>query len=245
MRNTSNTKSMRGKNARKRRCACWHDNDEMPSEPGTKLRRLQTADVSNSRRRVAARRPVPGSASGEQTAEITDGRRYQLEPAGHANDEHRIIDECEQSAEHLSVDNSTDGARSANECEQVAEHSSVNNSNDGDSVRCPVCSVPFTTQDVATPDTCDHTFCAACLQEWSENENHCPVDKHMFNFMLVRHHLGGEIIARIPVEPPNRQNERNLCCKYTLGHGLLPVFTAAYIAAFYFAGQVLMAHFSS
>jgi hypothetical protein len=241
--------------------------DEMPSEPDRKLRRKsKITDVSSSRRRAAARRPLRGSAAGEQTAEITNGRGHQLEPAGHADDEHRSVDECEQVAEHSTVDNSVDGSSSVDEDEhvaehsavnnssdgarcadgdQVAEHSSVDNSNDGDSVRCPVCSIPFTTQDVATPDTCDHTFCAACLQEWSQNENNCPVDKNMFDFILVRHHLGGEIIMRIPVEMPNRQNERSLCCKYKLGHVLLPAFIAAYIAAFYVAGQVLMAHFSS
>jgi hypothetical protein len=51
----------------------------------------------------------------------------------------------------------------------------VDNSGDGDSVNCPVCLVTFTTQGVGTPDTCDHTFYAACLQEWSKNENNCPV----------------------------------------------------------------------
>jgi PHD and RING finger domain-containing protein 1 len=85
----------------------------------------------------------------------------------------------------------------------------VDNNSDGDSVKCPVCSVTFTTQEVATPDTCDHTFCAACLQELSQNENNCPVDKRMFNCILVRHHLHGEIITRIPVEPTERQGECN------------------------------------
>jgi hypothetical protein len=210
---------------------------EMASEPAKKQRRKsQTADVSNSRRRVA-RRPIRGSAAGEQTADITDDR-------GHLDDEHRSVREREQIAECSAVDYNSDEAHSI-EGEQVAQHSSVDNSNGEDSVRCRVCSASFTTQDVATPDTCDHTFCAACLQEWSQNRNTCPADNNMFNFILVRHHFGGEIITRIPVQPPNEQNERSLCCKYISRFVLLPAFTAAYFAAFYVAGQVVMAYFLS
>jgi hypothetical protein len=31
----------------------------------------------------------------------------------------------------------------------------------------------------------------------------------MVNYILVRHHQGGEIITKIPVEPPKRQSERD------------------------------------
>jgi hypothetical protein len=72
----------------------------------------------------------------------------------------------------------------------------------GDSVNCPVCLDTFTTQKVGTPDTCNHTFCAACLQECAKNNNICPVYGQKYNFILVRRHLGGEIIKRIPVVPP-------------------------------------------
>jgi hypothetical protein len=227
--NNISTKSLHGKMTGKRkRSAYRQDNDKISSEPGRKLRRKsQTADVS-SRRRVAARSPLRRSAAGEQTTDITDGRGHQLEPAGHADD----------------------GRRSVDEDEQVAGHSSQDNSNGGDSERCPVCSVPFTTQEVATPDTCDHTFCATCLQEVSHNGNNCPLDNNMFNVILVRHPLGREITRRIPVEPPNRQNECNredgedICCENILGHGLNPVYMVAYLVAFYFASELLMAYFA-
>jgi hypothetical protein len=230
MGNKRNTKSLRGKTGKRKRSACRQDNDEISSEPDTKLRRKsQTGEGSSSRRRrVAGRRPLRGSAAGERTAEITNGRGHQLEPAGHANDELRRVDEGEQ----------------------VAGPSSMHNRSDGDSVKCPICSISFTTQEVATPDTCDHTFCATCLQERSQNENNCPVDNNIFNFIHVRHHLGGEIIMRIPVEPPNRQNEGNredgegVCCEYYLAHGYNPVFVLAYLAAFYFASRLLEAYFS-
>jgi hypothetical protein len=202
MSNSRNTRSMRGKTAKRTRSACRQAN-EMPSEPGTELRRLQTADVNSSRRRVATRRPLRGSTAGEQTAKITKVRG-----------------------------------------------SSVANSSDRDSVKCPVCLVTFTTQQVATPDTCDHTFCTTCLHELSQNENKCPTDKMTFNFILVRHHLGGEIITRIPVEPPRRQDEcdceedEHLCCDYTSGEGWTPVLVFAYILAKLAVPYVLPAYFS-
>jgi hypothetical protein len=147
----------------------------------------------------------------------------------------RNVDEVEQVAQHSSVDNSSDGACSVNEGEQVVEPSSVNNSSDGDSEKCPVCSATFTTQQVATPDACEHIFCAACLQELSRTENNCPVDKKLFNFILVRHHLGGEIVTRIPVGQPERQGEcshedgQHQCCEYILGHGWTPVLGLVYL----------------
>lgn len=127
--------------------------------------------------------------------------------------------------------NSSSGEpRSADEDDEVAECSSVNNNNDGDSGKCPICSATFTTQDVATPNTCDHIFCAACLEELSKNENKCPVDKKVFNYILVRRHSGGKIVMAIPVESKERQGE-HLCCEYILGHGLNPVFVVSYLLA--------------
>jgi hypothetical protein len=197
----------------------------------------QTADVNSSSRHVAHRSRLRGSTAGKQTAEITEGTGCQLVPEGHVADEHYNVDDGKQGAQHSLVDNNGDGALSVNEREQIAEQSSEDKSSDGDSVKCPICSATFTTQEVATPDTCDHIFCAACLQELSQNENNCPVDKNMFNFIHVRHHLGGEIITRIPVGPAERKGECNhrhgehLCCEYVLGHGWNPVFAFVYVLA--------------
>jgi PHD and RING finger domain-containing protein 1 len=144
-------------------------------------------------------------AAGVQKVEISDGRGHKLEQAGHADDEHGSVDVGEQVTGHLCVDNSRDG----------------------DSVKCPVCSVTFTAQEVGTPVTCDHTFCAACFQEWSKNEHNCPVDRQIFNFILVWHNFGGEIIMRTPVDLPRWQSEcdhedRELPCQYKLGYSACP-----------------------
>jgi hypothetical protein len=70
---------------------------------------------------------------------------------------------------------------------------------------CSICIEELITQQVGTTDTCNHKFCAACLQEWSTHANTCPVDRQTFNFVLVQHHVNGEIITRIPVEPTTQR----------------------------------------
>jgi hypothetical protein len=72
---------------------------------------------------------------------------------------------------------------------------------------CPICFEEFMTQDVGTTDTCNHSYCLSCLQEWTKHANTCPVDRKTFNFIDVRHHLKGEIISRIAVEKPAPQSE--------------------------------------
>jgi hypothetical protein len=72
---------------------------------------------------------------------ISDGRGYELEPTGHADDGHASADEGEQVAGHSSA-------------------SSVDNSSDGNSVNCPVCSVTFTKTLVTT-----HSVLPACKND--------------------------------------------------------------------------------
>jgi hypothetical protein len=211
MDNRGEAMSMSGENGKRKRRVRRQDNEEMPSEQDRKLRRmLKTADVSISRRCVATFRPQCGSPAREERAEITKGRGCLLEPEGHVDDEHRSVDVSEPVAEHPPVDNSTDGPRNLDEGEQVGEHLSVDNSSDGDSVKCSICSATFTSQNVATPNTSNHTFCAACLEELSQNENNCP------NTMVI------------PVQPPKRQGEPQ-CCEYILGHDWLPVIAVSYL----------------
>jgi hypothetical protein len=86
----------------------------------------------------------------------------------------------------------------------------MDKSNDRDSEKCPIYLDAFQTQEVGTPDVCDHTFCVSCLQKWrknnnNNNNNNCPIDRKKFDLILVRLHLGGKIIKRISVKPPKQQ----------------------------------------
>lgn len=86
----------------------------------------------------------------------------------------------------------------------------MSDSSDGQSEKCPICLRSFSTQEIGTPESCDHSFCADCLQEWSRNVNTCPVDRQVFTLILVRRCLEGKVIRKIPVEPPRRQDEEEV-----------------------------------
>jgi PHD and RING finger domain-containing protein 1 len=77
---------------------------------------------------------------------------------------------------------------------------SSNNQQSAHCEACAICFAKFTTQDIGTTDTCKHSFCAACLLEWSRYVGICPLDRQVFHFILVRRHLDGEIIRRLPIQ---------------------------------------------
>lgn len=64
---------------------------------------------------------------------------------------------------------------------------------DGQSEKCPICLLPFRSQEVATPSSCEHCFCLCCLNEWSKNINTCPVDRQAFTVIHVRSKPGGKV----------------------------------------------------
>jgi hypothetical protein len=83
-------------------------------------------------------------------------------------------------------------------------------STDGQSEKCPICLRKFVTQETVTPEACNHTFCAECLQEWSKNTNTCPTDRQVCDLILVWRCRGGRSCRRIHVKPPRQQGEMKL-----------------------------------
>lgn len=75
-------------------------------------------------------------------------------------------------------------------------------SSDDQAEKCPICLLTFKQQEVGTPESCDHTFCVECIQEWSRNMNTCPVDRQPFTLILVRQCINGKVTREIHVEPP-------------------------------------------
>ncbi|RZF48422.1 hypothetical protein LSTR_LSTR011375 [Laodelphax striatellus] len=65
---------------------------------------------------------------------------------------------------------------------------------------CPICLRKLTTQETGTPESCDHSFCLTCLQEWAKNVNTCPVDRQQFSKILVRKTGSDKILRYIQVE---------------------------------------------
>ena len=39
---------------------------------------------------------------------------------------------------------------------------------DPDAERCPICLARLRDQNVGTPESCDHSFCLECIQEWAK-----------------------------------------------------------------------------
>ncbi|XP_062594501.1 PHD and RING finger domain-containing protein 1-like isoform X2 [Saccostrea cucullata] len=64
---------------------------------------------------------------------------------------------------------------------------------------CPICLDRLRDQDLGTPESCDHTFCLECIQEWSKNVNTCPVDRQVFHLIFAKHPGQDAIFKRITV----------------------------------------------
>nr|XP_002666914.2 PHD and RING finger domain-containing protein 1 isoform X2 [Danio rerio] len=83
-------------------------------------------------------------------------------------------------------------------------------SSDEDSEKCPICLNSFHEQPVATPETCEHYFCLDCILEWSKNANSCPVDRIVFNNIILRKCHGGKIQKTIAVKKPVKPAEEQV-----------------------------------
>ncbi|KAJ8915230.1 hypothetical protein NQ315_015453 [Exocentrus adspersus] len=83
-------------------------------------------------------------------------------------------------------------------------------SSDGQSEKCPICLISFKTQEIGTPESCDHMFCLECIQEWSKNMNTCPVDRQEYTLILVRKNITGKVIRQVAIEKPAPQNDVNI-----------------------------------
>lgn len=81
----------------------------------------------------------------------------------------------------------------------------ASDSSEGNSDKCSICLLRFTTQEVGTPQSCEHIFCLDCITEWSKNVNTCPVDRMTFDFIVVRACAGGRVLRTEPVKMLERR----------------------------------------
>jgi gas vesicle protein len=80
-----------------------------------------------------------------------------------------------------------------------------NGRTDGQSEMCPICLCGFVTQEVGTPEACNHSFCADCLLKWLKSHNTCPLDRQVCDTFLVRRWLGGKVVRKIHIQRPKQQ----------------------------------------
>eukprot|EP00111_Clytia_hemisphaerica_P006394 TCONS_00018575-protein len=83
-----------------------------------------------------------------------------------------------------------------NDNDNDEEESKENEEND----LCPICLGEFEDQMIGIPESCKHTFCADCIEEWTKNVNNCPVDRKKFNMISVHLTKDGPVIKQIPVQ---------------------------------------------
>lgn len=95
----------------------------------------------------------------------------------------------------------------ANTAKPKIEDSTSSDSGDDQAEKCPICLKTFKNQEVGSPESCDHSFCIDCIQEWAKNMNTCPVDRQPFNLILVRKNYNGKFLREIHVETPVQQND--------------------------------------
>lgn len=214
--NSSVTKSVVDKNAERKRSACCQDSEEAPSVQTRKLKKLDTTDVSNSRRSVSISLPLQESAAREQTAEVIECMGVKKEPERQGDDRNRSALEGEHVSQNSLVANSSDGPHNEDEGEEVDETSMVDNSCDG----------PRSVQE--GEQFAQHSLVANASygpHNYYEGENvaeHSSTDNSGDQPRSAQE--DGEFTEGIHMEPPKRQGECGCeagepsSCEYILGH---------------------------
>ena len=73
--------------------------------------------------------------------------------------------------------------------------------------KCAVCLNNKQMDIIARIDSCAHTFCFACILEWSKVRAICPLCKQAFK-LITRERYSGEIVEEVRVQPPQSGTSR-------------------------------------
>ncbi|KAH9494768.1 PHD and RING finger domain-containing protein 1 [Bulinus truncatus] len=166
------------------------------------------------------------NSSGEETEDDDDDEEEEEDEEGDNVDEKDGVDEDdsdgnEESEKELDEDEESDeddnqGGNDEEDEEEESEdeeeiesdkEKAMESSDDENCDRCPICLNRLRTQDMGTPESCDHVFCLECIQEWARVTNTCPVDRQVFNLILARHALEEKIFKKFSVENNKQGNE--------------------------------------
>ncbi|XP_050436308.1 protein SCAF11 isoform X2 [Adelges cooleyi] len=85
-----------------------------------------------------------------------------------------------------------------------SDEESSSSSSDGESAKCPICLTRLGEENVASPNSCLHSFCLNCITEWAKNAKTCPIDRLDFKFIIVRS-VFGEVLSEIDVSQNNEK----------------------------------------
>ncbi|XP_077953968.1 uncharacterized protein LOC120812246 isoform X3 [Gasterosteus aculeatus] len=149
------------------------------------------------------------SDSGEEESEEGEsdsGEEEEEEEEGHRDGEDDEEDDDEEEEDEVEDDGVEEGDTKAEDGASggipidLAEMSS-----DEDAEKCPICLNSFSSQPVATPESCEHYFCLDCILAWAKNANSCPVDRIAFNSIYLRKCYGGKVKKMITVQKPVKE----------------------------------------
>lgn len=73
---------------------------------------------------------------------------------------------------------------------------SSSSTNSDDAEKCPICLLSLGSQEIGRPEVCSHAFCFLCIHEWSKVVKTCPIDRKLFNKIIVFENLDSNIPSR-------------------------------------------------
>ncbi|XP_055853117.1 uncharacterized protein LOC129916926 isoform X2 [Episyrphus balteatus] len=82
--------------------------------------------------------------------------------------------------------------------QQLEEENGFNSDSSSNELleKCPICLLSFRTQEIGSPATCQHIFCANCIEAWSKNVQTCPIDRIEFDRIVVRESYENRAVVR-------------------------------------------------
>ncbi|BFZ04988.1 hypothetical protein BsWGS_08027 [Bradybaena similaris] len=148
-------------------------------------------------------------SDGDDDEEGEDDETENVEEGVSEEDDNEDGDDAEDDEESEEGDDDDDEEDEDEDAEQGEEAENAEDSSSGDENcdRCPICLNRLRVQDIGTPESCDHSFCLECIQEWAKNVNTCPVDRQVFRIILARHAGEEKIFKQFPVENSHQENE--------------------------------------
>ncbi|XP_016333354.1 PHD and RING finger domain-containing protein 1-like, partial [Sinocyclocheilus anshuiensis] len=140
------------------------------------------------------KRPVVSIISDDEDNSADEGESEEAETGSEEDDDDQeeVLDEDEEEEDEDESEDEDSGKVLEGPVGSVAVDA-AGLSSDEDSEKCPICLNSFHEQPVATPESCEHYFCLDCILEWSNNANSCPVDRIVFNNILLRKCYGGKV----------------------------------------------------
>lgn len=92
----------------------------------------------------------------------------EVEEEGEEEDDEEESDESETDDDEGEDEKSEEEGEDGEKEEVSSEEDDSDSDGKEESDKCPICLLGFRENDVGVPESCDHTFCLDCIQEWAK-----------------------------------------------------------------------------